>query len=116
MRAWATVGSPPFIPTTGRARSPNGGGRSGRGACSSAEPAAHLAIGWKVTGHADALDITWKEGGMRVSARRLKRGFGMEVLEDTMAYELKAETRIGFESDGLRCVMMLPRENVWLTT
>jgi two-component sensor histidine kinase len=78
------------------------------------EPEANLAIDWKPTGHANALDITWKEGGMRLGSGRPKRGFGMEVLQATMAYELKAETRIEFEPDGLRCVIILPRENVWL--
>ncbi|WP_165585512.1 HWE histidine kinase domain-containing protein [Roseococcus sp. SYP-B2431] len=77
-------------------------------------PDAHLAIDWKVTGEADALDITWKESGMRIKTPPPKRGFGLEVLQDTMAYELKAETQIAFDPDGLRCAMVLPRENIWL--
>ncbi|MDB5413316.1 MAG: histidine kinase [Rubritepida sp.] len=78
-----------------------------------ARPEASLDIEWALMGAADSLNITWKEGGMKLAARKPKRGFGMEILCDTMAYELKAETQLEFEPDGLRCVMVLPRGALW---
>lgn len=78
-----------------------------------ARPEATLDIDWSVMGTNDSLNITWKEGGMKLAARKAKRGFGMEILAETMAYELKVDTQIEFERDGLRCVMVLPRGALW---
>ncbi|WP_424813173.1 HWE histidine kinase domain-containing protein [Roseococcus sp. YIM B11640] len=78
------------------------------------EPEAHLAIGWELEEDARTLGITWKEGGLRLDGLPAQRGFGLEILQNTMAYELKAVTEVAFEPDGLRCVVALPRENVWL--
>jgi two-component sensor histidine kinase len=79
-----------------------------------ARPEANLAIDWTVTKTADALGVTWKEGGMKLGTHSPKPGFGMEILHDTMTYELKARTQLEFEPDGVRCVMVLPRDKVWI--
>jgi len=82
------------------------------GALASAD--ASLGVEWTVLTSPDALSLTWKEAGLRLRPPRPKRGFGMEILHETMAYELNAQTRIAFEPDGLRCILVLPRDKVWI--
>jgi hypothetical protein len=36
------------------------------------------------------------------------RGFGTELLEQTLAYDLKAKTQLDFDPAGFRCVIELP--------
>jgi two-component sensor histidine kinase len=52
--------------------------------------------------------LAWKESGasqLRASARR---GFGMQVLEEMLRYELSATVALDFEPDGLRCTLRFP--------
>jgi two-component sensor histidine kinase len=52
--------------------------------------------------------LLWKESGaskLRASARR---GFGMQVLEEMLRYELNATVALDFEPDGLRCTLSFP--------
>jgi hypothetical protein len=37
-----------------------------------------------------------------------RRGFGMELLESTLGFELKAETALSFDASGLRCTVRVP--------
>jgi two-component system CheB/CheR fusion protein len=37
-----------------------------------------------------------------------RRGFGTELLEKTLAFELKAKTSIQFDPAGFRCAIELP--------
>jgi two-component system CheB/CheR fusion protein len=37
-----------------------------------------------------------------------RRGFGMELLERTLSYEMKASTLLAFEPDGLYCKIDVP--------
>lgn len=48
------------------------------------------------------LALVWKESGSETSAEGRPEGFGTEVLTRTLAYELKAASRLEFEPDGVR--------------
>jgi len=42
------------------------------------------------------------------------RGFGRDLLERTVPYELRGASRLTFDADGVRCVIDIPltRDNV----
>ncbi|WP_313902369.1 sensor histidine kinase [Methylobacterium sp. E-005] len=71
-----------------------------------------VAVGWLVAGDGASqpsdLTLVWKESGGRNIAPPTRRGFGMQVLNDMLRYELNAHVDIAFEPDGLRCAVRLP--------
>ena len=78
-------------------------------------PQGRIQVTWNVTtptnstGSRPHLTFTWLEKGLEgLPADPPHRGFGTEVLERSLRYELKAETRLTFEPEGLRCIISLP--------
>lgn len=69
-----------------------------------------IEISWHVSGVAPRLVLafTWKERDVTPVVEPARQGFGTEVLTRTLAYELKAETVLSFEPDGLRCTVRFP--------
>ena len=65
----------------------------------------HLTVEWRVDQTASGLELVfiWKETG----APRLREigpsGFGTEVLNEMLSYELKAHTALTHQPDGLEC-------------
>ncbi len=65
---------------------------------------------------AASLTLVWKETGNRGLAEPARRGFGTEVLTETLAYALQAVTALAYEPDGLRCTIRFPLpERIGLT-
>jgi two-component system CheB/CheR fusion protein len=55
------------------------------------------------------LNFEWLErNGPRLDGPPQRRGFGMELLERTLAYEMKARTSLSFRQDGFQCRIELP--------
>jgi two-component system CheB/CheR fusion protein len=51
----------------------------------------------------------WAEiGGPPIENLPARRGFGTELLERTLAYELKSKTTLKFDREGLRCTIVIP--------
>lgn len=74
-------------------------------------PHGRIAVTWRVApaGAGQRLTFVWKEEGLEtLPAAPPRRGFGSEVLERSLRYELKAETALAYEPDGLRCTIDLP--------
>jgi PAS domain S-box-containing protein len=74
-------------------------------------PQGRIRISWQVHNGTDPprLVFEWKESGTPERApKRKRRGFGTDLLERTLTYELKAKTVQTFEPDGLRCTIELP--------
>jgi two-component sensor histidine kinase len=69
-----------------------------------------IAVRWEVAGDGGepVLTLTWKETGFTGLTEPAQRGFGTEILMETLRYELKAATDIAFEPDGLRCTIRFP--------
>lgn len=73
-----------------------------------------LAVKWHIeTGEAEEgprrLVFTWVESRLGTTiAAPSRRGFGMELLERTLQYELKARTTLLFEPKGLHCTIAMP--------
>jgi PAS domain S-box-containing protein len=55
------------------------------------------------------LELAWEEGGLDgLNLTPSRRGFGMELLQRSLPYELDAETRIEFRPQGLRFTLSVP--------
>jgi two-component sensor histidine kinase len=68
-------------------------------------------VRWQVAqeGDRDCLSFSWRErGGDGRVTPPTRRGFGCEVLETMLAYELGARTTLAFEPDGLACHIRFP--------
>jgi two-component sensor histidine kinase len=44
-------------------------------------------------------------------ATAMDRGFGLDLIEQRLPYELKAETWLEFRPDGLHCAIELPLDD-----
>jgi two-component sensor histidine kinase len=58
--------------------------------------------------HPGMLTLIWKESGGAGVTAPTRRGFGMQVLEEMLSYELGARVDLAFEPDGLRCMIRFP--------
>lgn len=70
-----------------------------------------IAVTWSLdASDGDArLRLEWRESGVGLDAAKLRRkGFGMELLERTLLYELAAKTTLDFRREGLICTIELP--------
>jgi two-component system, chemotaxis family, CheB/CheR fusion protein len=68
-------------------------------------------VEWAVESGEDEsrLVIRWTELGVSLSGEQPdRRGFGMELLERTLAYDLGGEAKLRFERDGLHCEISVP--------
>jgi two-component sensor histidine kinase len=74
-------------------------------------PQGRVTAAWRVTDaepEPPVLILDWAEtGGSGVQAPA-RRGFGTDVLEDMLAYDLGAQTSLRYAPDGLRCTIRLP--------
>ncbi|WP_207537632.1 PAS domain S-box protein [Sabulicella rubraurantiaca] len=74
-----------------------------------------LAVTWSTDGRGEppGLQLDWSESGVAMPAgdAARRRGFGLDLLEQLLPYELDAETTIEFAADGLQCSVRLPLED-----
>ena len=56
--------------------------------------------------------IEWREGGVPMAgdAPPRRKGYGTELIERALPYQLGAETRLEFGADGVRCAIVVPVE------
>ena len=74
-------------------------------------PDGHVAISWHAYGEDGdrRLRFEWRESGVRmVNTDPARRGFGRELIEDGLSYELGATTALEFSPGGVRCVIEIP--------
>lgn len=71
----------------------------------------HIDVMWRVEG-ADGnpkLRLEWRESGVSVAGMApRRRGFGSELIERTLRYELDAQTDLQFTPGGIRCMIEIP--------
>lgn len=71
----------------------------------------HIAVSWRINdgGSGPRLAFEWVESGVPVMNQEPARnGFGRELIERGLPYELKANTALEFRQGGIRCVIELP--------
>jgi PAS domain S-box-containing protein len=67
-----------------------------------------LAVTWRVDQHGTTrkAHVEWKESGVALPSGGPRRsGYGRELIERALPYQLGAATRLTFEPDGVRCVI-----------
>ena len=73
---------------------------------------AHLVVAWHVSADGGAgrrLVLDWRESGVSMpEGGPTRRGYGSELIERALPYQLGAETNRVFTPDGLRCTIALP--------
>ncbi|MEX6507376.1 PAS domain S-box protein [Jiella sp. M17.18] len=75
-----------------------------------ASDAGRIDIAWHVeeTEEPGRLVFDWKETGVTLGEEPQRLGFGRELLERTLRYQIQAEASLAYEPDGLRCRIVLP--------
>lgn len=76
-------------------------------------PSAHLTVRWHVErleGQPPLLHVEWEETGVTVQASDpdAKDGYGRELIERALPYQMKAKTRYDMTADGVRCAISIP--------
>jgi two-component system CheB/CheR fusion protein len=57
----------------------------------------------------DLLRLSWEESGLDQPVTGPERqGFGLELLQRTLPYDLRADTEVEFRREGLRFRMAMP--------
>jgi PAS domain S-box-containing protein len=76
-----------------------------------AQPGARLKITWHLESNDEirCLVLDWRESGVAMPAGSPEqRGYGSELIERALPYQLRAKTRMEFGSDGVHCAIRLP--------
>jgi len=77
------------------------------------QPSGYLSVTWWIETGADdseaRLVIDWRETGVSMTeGLPARRGFGSELITQALPYQLGAETKLEFTSDGVWCRVVLP--------
>lgn len=69
-----------------------------------------LSVTWKLvpSGEVARLCLEWRETGVPLAGPPERRGFGRELIERSVPYELGATAELEFLPDGVRCVIEMP--------
>ncbi|PZP47883.1 MAG: hypothetical protein DI601_02425 [Azospirillum brasilense] len=81
------------------------------GALAEANPGGRLSVTWRVEQRVDGprLLLAWRESRVAMPPGLPERyGYGSELITRALPYQLKAETRLEFTPDGVRCDLTLP--------
>src|SRR5205807_1878259 len=76
-----------------------------------AQPTGKLEVSWdlKPTNSTSNVDLVWRESGVSIhSAEPKRKGYGSELIERALPYELGAKTQLEFRPDGVRCKILVP--------
>ncbi len=71
-------------------------------------------VRWRLVEHhgpegpISAVELAWTESGGPPVVAPTRRGFGTELIEGAIAYELGGSVDMRFEPDGLRCTLLIP--------
>ena len=74
-------------------------------------PDGRITVAWQMDdGPEPRLALSWEETGAPEPVGAARRGFGTEMLERTLGYELGARTALDYTPEGLTCRIDLPLE------
>ncbi|MEY9128431.1 CheR family methyltransferase [Bradyrhizobium yuanmingense] len=74
------------------------------------QPSGRIEVTWRVDESTEPAELVfeWRERGGPAVTTRPRKGFGTELLERTLAFELKGQTTMAFNSAGLQCTITIP--------
>jgi len=67
-------------------------------------------VSWRIDEAANSAELVfewWERGGPAVAPPK-RKGFGTELLERTLAFELKGKTTLVFDPSGVHCTIVIP--------
>jgi len=75
-----------------------------------AQGTGHLEVRWQIDdGPPRKLVLRWREVGIKIPEdAEAKRGYGRELIERALPYQLDAKTELRFSREGLDCTITLP--------
>lgn len=75
-----------------------------------AQEQARLEVAWRIETVAGERFVTldWAESGVRMPEAPSTKGFGSDLIERALPYQLGAKTTLRFDPDGVRCVIRVP--------
>jgi two-component sensor histidine kinase len=83
--------------------------------CEFGEPEGRLSVRWELLDGANSetrLAVEWRESGVTVELpspdQPLRRGYGRELIERALPYQLNAQTTYDLTPEGVRCTITLP--------
>jgi two-component system CheB/CheR fusion protein len=74
------------------------------------QPSGRVDVSWRIEDAVDSAELIfeWREkGGPKIEPPR-RKGFGTELLEKTLAFELKGKTALAYNPSGLHCTIAIP--------
>jgi two-component system, chemotaxis family, CheB/CheR fusion protein len=76
-----------------------------------AAPHGRVEVRWSIRGENGGswLRIQWREHDVGGTTKPSHKGFGMELVERMLPYELSARTTVDFASDGVRVQLLIPQ-------
>lgn len=75
-----------------------------------AHPDGRLEVAWEAD-EADGertVTIVWQESGVPIAEPPSRKGYGSELIERALPYQLRAKTQLRFDPDGVRCIIQVP--------
>ncbi|BBO11959.1 two-component sensor histidine kinase [Bradyrhizobium ottawaense] len=74
------------------------------------QPSGHVEISWRLDEGTQPAELVfkWRECGGPQVKPPLRKGFGTELLERTLAFEFKGQTTLAFDPAGLQCTIAIP--------
>lgn len=78
-----------------------------------ADPEGRVEVEWFKRGKQETslLVIEWREKFTPRASQRQRQGFGRQLIEEAIPYQLGASTRFMLEADSLHCVLSLPLDS-----
>jgi PAS domain S-box-containing protein len=77
-----------------------------------AQPAGKLEVTWELKAKMPTAEIAleWRESGVSMHAigSPTRKGYGSELIERALPYQLNAKTQLEFGPDGVRCAILVP--------
>jgi PAS domain S-box-containing protein len=74
-------------------------------------PGGRVECVWSIAPKRDVV-VTWTESGGPAAKKPSRRGFGMNVIERSIADQLEGKVQFEWRSEGLRCTMLLPASSI----
>jgi PAS domain S-box-containing protein len=74
------------------------------------QPAGKLAVTWQAddAGNEQMTRIEWREAGIDIHEGPKRKGYGRELIERALPYQLGAKTKLEIGRDGVHCQIVIP--------
>ena len=74
------------------------------------QPGGKLDVRWEVKDRKPTSEVAlkWQEAGISIAKAPERKGYGRELIERALPYQLNAKTELEFTADGVRCEIIVP--------